>query len=248
MRGGGEPLSVGAADPKPSPGRAPWGLVDIVLAIATVIGLTLLLMLPVGVAIAFSDRGGDGLSTEALLALGYLQEIVMAGTAVLFSIGRHHGRWADLGLRLPKQGGLWIPVVTFLGAGTIMFLYLAFLEVVGYGDVEGNVPSDFFDSVAMAVAAGALLVGLAPVMEEIFFRGFLFGGLWGRWGFMWAAGASGLIFALFHINPVIYVPIAGIGFLFAWSYAYTGSLLTSIAAHLAYNSFVYALAVSGVAE
>jgi membrane protease YdiL (CAAX protease family) len=84
-------------------------------------------------------------------------------------------------------------------------------------------------------------------MEETFFRGFLFGGLRGRWGFFAAALASGLLFAVAHIDPLVFIPFTAVGMIFAWGYVYSGSLLASVIAHLLFNSISFGLAVSGVA-
>lgn len=239
-----EPLSPAPSPSSPSAWK-PWGLVDIALAIGAVILTTMLLAVPA--ALLGAGEGDQG-GTAVLLGFGFGQEVLLAAVALFFTVRRHRTPWSALGFRLPQRGALWVPAAVFLGSVFIMFTYLGILNAVGYTDVQGNVPEEVFDSLPLAVMAGFLLLGFAPVMEELFFRGFIFGGLLGRWRFLWAALGSGFIFALAHINPVIYLPIVGIGVLFAWSYAYSGSLLTSIASHLAYNSFIYGLAVSGVAR
>lgn len=237
-------LSLSPSPPRLS-ARKPWGLLDIGLAIGVVIVTSLLLAVPA--TFLGADEGGER-ETAVLLAFGFGQELILAGAAILFTVGRHRVPWSALGLRMPERGALWVPAVTFLGAVFIMFLYLGLLSALGYGDVEGNVPEEVFDSVPLAVLAGVLLVGFAPVMEELFFRGFVFGGLLGRWPFLWAGLASGTLFALAHLVPIVYIPIVAIGVLFAWAYFYSRSLLPAIVGHLAYNSFIYGLAVSGVAQ
>jgi membrane protease YdiL (CAAX protease family) len=83
-------------------------------------------------------------------------------------------------------------------------------------------------------------------MEETFFRGFLFGGLRGRWGVFWAALGTGFLFALAHVDPFVFIPFTAVGMLFAWGYVYSGSLLASMIAHLLFNGLSFGLAVSGV--
>jgi membrane protease YdiL (CAAX protease family) len=81
---------------------------------------------------------------------------------------------------------------------------------------------------------------MAPLMEEVFFRGFIFGGLRDRWGWVFAAVVSGLLFGVAHIgNPgslLVVAPIAGVGALFAWGYNWSGSLVGPIIAHLLFNT------------
>ncbi len=100
----------------------------------------------------------------------------------------------------------------------------------------------------LIVLLGVLSLGLAPVMEETFFRGFLFGGLRGRWGFFLAALGSGFLFALAHVDPLVFIPFTAVGMLFAWGYVYSGSILASMVAHFLFNGVSFGLAVSGVAS
>ena len=100
------------------------------------------------------------------------------------------------------------------------------------------------DGVLASIAAVTLIVGVAPVAEETFFRGFLFGGLRSklpRWG---AALISGLVFGGVHApeGPTAVVPLAMLGFVLAYLYEETGSLWPCMFAHTVNNSL--ALAVS----
>src|SRR3972149_7002040 len=113
--------------------------------------------------------------------------------------------------------------------------------------IGGNLPDEAFDSVPLTVIVGILSIALAPVMEETFFRGFLFGGLRGRWGCFFAALPPRFPFAPAHIDPLVFLPITVVGMIFAWGYVYSGSLLASMIAHLLFNSISFGLAVSGVA-
>lgn len=78
---------------------------------------------------------------------------------------------------------------------------------------------------------------LAPVVEELVFRGLLFGWLAGRWGGGVAAGISSLVFAGAHLEPAHILLVLPLGLLFGWLRWRTGSLLPSMAAHIVNNSF-----------
>jgi hypothetical protein len=101
--------------------------------------------------------------------------------------------------------------------------------------------------VPLIVLVGILSLALAPVMEETFFRGFLFGGLRGRWGVFFAALSTGFLFSLAHLDPLVFIPFTAVGMIFAWGYVYSGSILAGMIAHLLFNSISFGLAVSGVA-
>jgi membrane protease YdiL (CAAX protease family) len=84
-----------------------------------------------------------------------------------------------------------------------------------------------------------LLIGgtiVAPIIEEIFFRGFVFAGLRNKWGWQKAALASAGLFALFHILPTSFAPIFILGFIFAFLYQISGSIWPAILMHMLTNT------------
>jgi membrane protease YdiL (CAAX protease family) len=95
--------------------------------------------------------------------------------------------------------------------------------------------------IVLLVAAGVL----APIIEELFFRGFLFG-LYRRRQPLWVAYAiSSVLFTLLHIEPTRMSPPQIVGLsvgilllavLLAWMYQRTGSLIPSIIAHAVNNA------------
>jgi uncharacterized protein len=91
----------------------------------------------------------------------------------------------------------------------------------------------------MVVVSLLEFVVLAPLFEELAFRGLLFGTL--RRKFAWSTSAvlSAAVFALAHGYGVLgFVSVFWSGLLWAWIYEKTGSLLPSILAHAANNLFV----------
>ncbi|GJL54460.1 MAG: hypothetical protein NPIRA02_15920 [Nitrospirales bacterium] len=80
---------------------------------------------------------------------------------------------------------------------------------------------------------------LAPIFEEIIFRGIVYASLRRRFGWILSAVLSAAIFALVHgYGMVGLLAVGWSGFLWAWAYEKTGSLLPGIAAH-ALNNFVF---------
>ena len=88
--------------------------------------------------------------------------------------------------------------------------------------------------------AGCLL---APVGEELLFRGIILRGMQERWR-MGTGGAiivSSLLFALMHVSPLALLPLFCIGVTFAIMYVRTGSLWVPIVMHAANNAVNFAL-------
>jgi membrane protease YdiL (CAAX protease family) len=89
-----------------------------------------------------------------------------------------------------------------------------------------------------------LITVVAPLGEEIFFRGYFFAALRNWRGWLPAAVITGLVFGAIHIgsSPIGFtVPLAFFGFLLCVLYQRTGSLYPCIALHALNNSFAFGL-------
>ena len=100
-------------------------------------------------------------------------------------------------------------------------------------------------------SARALSVFLAPLVEEVLFRGVLFGSLRER-SRGWAYVVSAAVFSLYHVwqyafvsgdlrmllYAIQYIPISVV---LAWCYERSGSLWTSVFYHMGYNAISFAL-------
>lgn len=93
------------------------------------------------------------------------------------------------------------------------------------------VSGDTLALVALAVSA----VLIAPVVEEIVFRGYLYRNLRDGVGKGLAVALSGAVFSLVHMHPTLFLPLAGLGMALALLYEWTGSLWVPILAHMAFN-------------
>ena len=88
-----------------------------------------------------------------------------------------------------------------------------------------------------------LLSLLAPVVEELVFRGLLYGWIAGRWGGTAGLVVSSLAFAAAHWEPAHIILVLPLGFLFGWLRRRTDSLLPSLFSHIVNNGFALAAAV-----
>ena len=87
-----------------------------------------------------------------------------------------------------------------------------------------------------------LLAGLAPLVEELVFRGLLYGWLESRWGSGLAFVVSSLAFAAAHVEPAHALLVAPLGLLFGLLRWRTRSLWPSLVAHMANNGLAVAAA------
>ena len=83
------------------------------------------------------------------------------------------------------------------------------------------------------------VVVLAPIFEEIIFRGIVFSTLRAKYGLIPSLVGSAAIFALAHgYGPVAFFSVFWSGMLWAWLYERTGSLVPGMCAHAINNGLV----------
>ncbi len=88
--------------------------------------------------------------------------------------------------------------------------------------------------------AGVLrVVILAPIVEELIFRGVIFSGFQRIYSAIWAIFFSALLFALFHLNPWQLGPTFLLGLLLGFVRLRTGSLLAAIFTHALHNGMIF---------
>ncbi len=83
---------------------------------------------------------------------------------------------------------------------------------------------------------------LAPLVEELVFRGLLYGWLAGRWGTIVAWIVSSLAFAAAHVEPAHAILVLPLGLWFGWLRRRTDSLWPSLVAHMINNGIAIAAA------
>ncbi len=81
----------------------------------------------------------------------------------------------------------------------------------------------------------ALVVVVAPLVEEVVFRGVLQGAFVGRWGRRIGIGAAAGAFALYHFTPWLFLPLFVLGVACGWLAETRRSLIPAISLHGAYN-------------
>ena len=162
---------------------------------------------------------------------------------------RHRIREAlgRLGLRRFKASALGWMLLALLGYYIFAATFASFVLSPEQEDISGDLGVGD-ENLLVAIIAVLLIVVLAPVSEELFFRGFLFAGLRARFSLWPAVIASGLLFGLVHApSGITTVPLlAVLGGLLAWFYAWNGSLWPCVFMHMINNGI--ALAAAGAAD
>jgi uncharacterized protein len=140
---------------------------------------------------------------------------------------------------------------------TVGFSYLAYLgitaliqaillaldfELPGYGAQESYLP--LFGTDVFGITFALLVVGfLAPFIEEILFRGFIYRVFIKKWPLWMGTVLSAGLFALVHLQFQTFIPLFILGLILNHIYQKTGSIWTSIAFHSMNNLLAFAVQI-----
>jgi membrane protease YdiL (CAAX protease family) len=165
--------------------------------------------------------------------------MVMAGALILalylVGIRRRGLRWSSFGFISPTRGWLILNVVlAILLAGVMGFLEWVLNIPVTEIAVE-HLGTDKMTPPKIVVF-GVLTILIAPLIEELFFRGLTYSWIRGRWGVKVGIVTTSLLFGVSHFQHVFWMGSAAIvGVFLAVVYEYSGSLWNCVIFHSVFN-------------
>ncbi|MGQ0606946.1 MAG: lysostaphin resistance A-like protein [Chloroflexota bacterium] len=139
------------------------------------------------------------------------------------------------------RAGLGWGVVAWLGATLVSAGVVWVLEQMGF-EPQPQAAEQAIQLVDPWLVILAVVI-LAPIAEEVFFRGVVFNAWMREGGPRWAFIGSSAVFAVIHISVVAVLPIFLLGLALAWIYRRTRNLLAPIAMHAMVNGISVALAL-----
>jgi membrane protease YdiL (CAAX protease family) len=228
------PPSPPAAPPEEPSDRFPrWPLWTPLAAVA--IGLTAGILLASTVtAVTGLDEGSPWATSIANILI---QVCVVAGAIAVAGVRTPPRLW-HFGIR---RAPLTLSVGMVLAALALFYGFSAVYGAIVQPDNPQTIIEDVGanESAALLLAGALMVIVVAPICEEVFFRGFLFRVLRVRMSFWAAAVIDGVVFGLVHGSLVIAPVLAVLGVLLCWVYERTGSLVPAIAVHVLNNTIVY---------
>lgn len=207
-----------------------WGLGAFLLVEA--------IFLVVSVLVGAAVLGDDPPAVAAIAVALLVPTVLAAGTALLVTWLRGNGPRVDLGLRWS-----WHDVGLGLGfgfGGLVLTALAGAVYVWIVGPEASSAVGDVIDGqrsgLLTALSIGVIVVVIAPVCEEIIYRGLLWGALEKLGAGPWIAfGVTTVVFALAHFEltraPLLLVISIPIGL----ARVVTGRLLAGIVAHQVNN-------------
>ncbi len=170
--------------------------------------------------------------------------IVTLGTLALlipiwyYTTFKYKTSWTTLGLRPFPISLIGFGIVLLMIFYLLNGVYAALLNGFGLRIQPEITPLFESSPYPIILILGGTLV--APIVEELLFRGFIFTGLYHRLGWKRAMIISSALFAIVHITPTSFLPIFILGSLFAYLYHVSGSILPGILLHTFINGLAFA--------
>jgi membrane protease YdiL (CAAX protease family) len=204
----------------------PWKFID------NWIGVVLLIAVDVTIFIITFQTSKTKLAQSALivlLELAYLLPVIL-----IFAWRGIH--WKVLGFGKFSWRTLGIGCGLLVGGYSLIILHNLILFVLGV-DTQGEEIVKMFAGLNSPIWFFIVGAVFAPLVEEIFFRGFLFQGFRARYG--WPAGMllSSAIFAAAHLDLVALIPTFILGNVLAFIYHRSNSVWPGIILHFLVNAF-----------
>jgi hypothetical protein len=189
----------------------------------------------------------DDASDLSVVVASAVAGLVFLGSLVVWLNRVHPGSWARIGIRWRPSdagwgvvGGLMLyPLIAFALAWVVQQV----LEAAS-GD-EVTAPEQLSPDIPLEAKLVAVVLALliAPVTEELFFRGILYRSVRDRYGIVLGITVSALAFGAVHYisAPIedallLQIVMVGTGVVLALLYEWRANLVTSIAAHMAFNT------------
>jgi len=204
----------------------PWSVGD------TWLGVVLLILLSVGMLVAVFM----GINAQFMQNIGvlFLEMIYILPIALIFLWRRIH--WKYLGFGKFTLNVIGIGCGLLIGGYAIIIAHNALLYAFGI-DAQGDQIFEIFDQLESPIWFFITGAVIAPIVEEIFFRGFLFQGFRHKYGWLPAVFLSSAIFGAAHLDPVSLIPTFVLGCVLAYVYHRSNSVWPGILFHAAINSF-----------
>ena len=220
-----------------------WGIVDIVRVIIIVI-FSGYMIGAAGSLILKRLHFNMDINLRMMLGTFFI-DIITGAVILYFVLVKYRERLSSLGIALK---GFYKNVLSGIAAYifimpillVLLILSMLFLDSIGYKSPPEPVFDMFFEekrgNVILFLTIFVSILG--PIIEEVFFRGFLYSAVRKRFGVFLGVLLSGAFFSLLHANIAGFLPIMMLGVLMAFLYEKTGSLVASVAIHILHNSII----------
>ena len=224
----------------------PWGIWDVVrIAVVAMIAIGVLSMAALGLALRFAGRVGPSsadLARNARVVVPAQFAAYLVVIAYMVSLLRSRGRsfWPVMGWKWPHAS--WFGWMA-LGVALALLVQSASALL----PIPKSLPIDryFRDTLGAYLMAGFGL-SVAPLVEELFFRGFLYPVVAQKWGLVAGVVVTSALFASIHASQLAHawaplLLLFFVGVVLTVARARTRSVATSFLVHVGYNGTLFGM-------
>jgi hypothetical protein len=216
-----------------------WGWFDIVAVLGLMLIGTVLIATGLGLLVRFTPLE---MSDSLLSPVGYLTAVGFMGTMILgvYLFAARRSGWGALGLRpAPLRPLVVTPFLVIVGFMAAALANLAIVRITGEQfenpQVDALTGGQVLGPVELIMVLFLVSV-LAPIGEELLFRGMLYPLLRRQWGAVAAITANAVIFAGAHLIWQLFPALLVIGLLLAFLREWSKSVYPCILYHFLQNT------------
>jgi uncharacterized protein len=243
-------LKIDVEDKDTKPGNIRWTLRDMLFSILFLIAI--LTGIYFGITrIVIALKIGEGISSSNITNLSFsvlygIQVILMLGVVWFYAIYWRRARWRDLGLTYYSIiKSIWYSFLALLLIMLINFVYVILMTRIFKISPPSSKIEELITNKNVSYLMLLIIVSVvAPICEEIFFRGFLFQGFKKRLGVPAGIMISSVLFSAAHLDLYNFLPLLAIGWVLAYLFHKTKSLLPVIFLHAIYNLILILILLS----
>jgi hypothetical protein len=239
--------------------RVPWNGADLGLFLIIYLGINFILGLVVfGGAAVVLHKSLTALQNDPVLfpAVAVVTQVLISAATIIYfwvlvrirrsksSIQPPEGFWRTMGFRqLGPAGTTSSRILLCLLGGVGLSIIISI-----FSGLAGKQPPTPIDNLFQSRTAIILLMGfgilVAPLVEEMMFRGFLYPVVARSFGVVAGVLFTGILFGSFHALQLwgawpLVALLMGVGIVFTWVRARTHSVSASLLMHIAYNSTLF---------
>ena len=220
-----------------------WGISDLIRASIIIVFIGYIVGIIEGISFKLFNLN-TGLNLRMIVNTFFI-DLSAAVVILYFVMVKHKEKLQDLGLRFAHLfRNILSGLTAYISILPLLFLILLlsiwFLNFLGYKPPPQPVFEVFMeeDRAKVLLYLSIFVSVFGPIIEEMFFRGFMYSAIKKRLGVLGAAILTAAIFSFLHTNIVGFLPIMVLGVLLAYLYETTGSLIASMTVHILHNSII----------
>lgn len=136
-----------------------------------------------------------------------------------------------------KPGTVVLWIISGVAMAYIARMIAGVIEVQLLGITQGSANTQMIMDITRQAPLFMVITAIvAPIVEEIVFRQIIFGSLYKKVNFFWAALISAFVFGIIHGEPEHILIYSSMGFVLAYLYVKTKRILVPIIVHMTLNS------------